>query len=107
MGRKYPNREKLRLYFCLPMPTQNKLEALRKREAEIRAKIAEEETKRRKREEKDETRLKLLVGSAVLADVEKTPETKAAVVAVIDRGIGNPKDREFLKAKGWLSTEGG
>jgi len=81
---------------------EDKLEALRKRQEEIRAKIAEEETKRRKREEKEETRLKLLVGSAVLADIEKSPETKAALLAVVERGITAPKDREFLKSKGWL-----
>ena len=81
---------------------ENKLETLRKRQEEIRAKIAEEETKRRKREEKEETRLKLLVGSAVLADIEKTPETKAALLPVVDRAITAPKDRDFLKSKGWL-----
>jgi len=84
------------------MPGTDKIEALRKREAEIRAKIAEEETKRRKREEKDQTRIKLLIGGAFLADVEKTPDTRAGLLAVVDRGIVNPKDREFLKSKGWL-----
>jgi hypothetical protein len=77
------------------MPTQDKLEALRKRQEEIRAKIAEEETKRRKREEKDETRLKLLVGSAVVADAEKAPETKAALLAVVERGITARKTANF------------
>jgi large subunit ribosomal protein L7/L12 len=84
------------------MAETSKLDALRKRQEEIRAKIAEEESKRRKREEKEDTRLKLLVGSAVLADIEKTPETKAALLAVVERGITAPKDREFLKSKGWL-----
>lgn len=84
------------------MPGTDKIEALRKREAEIRAKIAEEETKRRKREEKDLTRIKLLIGGAFLADVEKTPDTRAGVLVVVDRGIVNSKDREFLKSKGWL-----
>ena len=84
------------------MPETDKIEALRKREAEIRAKIAEEETKRRKREEKDQSRIKLLVGGAFLADVEKNPDTRAGVVAVLDRAITNEKDRAFLKAQGWL-----
>jgi len=84
------------------MPGTDKIEALRKREAEIRAKIAEEETKRRKREEKDQTRIKLLIGGAFLADVEKTPDTRAGVLSVVERAIVNPKDREFLKSKGWL-----
>lgn len=84
------------------MAGNDKIEALRKREAEIRAKIAAEETKRRKREEKEESRVKLLVGGAFLADVEKNPDTRAGVVAVIDRAITNEKDRAFLKAQGWL-----
>jgi len=84
------------------MAGNDKIEALRKREAEIRAKIAAEETKRRKREEKEQSRVKLLVGGAFLADIEKTPDTRAGVVAVLDRAITNEKDRAFLKAQGWL-----
>ena len=84
------------------MAGNDKIEALRKREADIRAKIAAEETKRRKREEKDLNRVKLLVGGAFLADIEKTPDTRAGVVAVLDRAITNEKDRAFLKAQGWL-----
>jgi hypothetical protein len=84
------------------MPVNDKIEALRKREAEIRAKIAAEESKRRKRDEKELNRIKLLVGGAFLADVEKNPDTRAGVVAVLDRAIVAPKDRDFLKEKGWL-----
>jgi hypothetical protein len=80
----------------------NKLDLLRKREAEIRAKIAEEQTKQRKREEREATRLKMLVGSAFLAEIGKNPETKTSVVAVLERDIEQPNDRAFLKAKGWL-----
>jgi hypothetical protein len=80
----------------------SKLELLRKREGEIRAKIAEEQAKKRKREEKEETRLTILVGSAFLADVQKTPAIKTVVSEVLQRGIQQEKDREFLKAKGWL-----
>jgi hypothetical protein len=84
------------------MAGNDKIEALRKREAEIRAKIAAEETKRRKRDEKELNRIKLLVGGAFLADVEKNPDTRAGVVTVLERAIVAPKDRAFLKEKGWL-----
>lgn len=85
------------------MPTDDaKLEALRKREAEIKAKIADAEARRRKREEKETERLKTLIGAAVLADSEKNPETKTAVLAAVQRCIEAPKERDFLKAKGWL-----
>ena len=85
------------------METQtSKLELLRKREADIRAKIAEENDRQRKREQKEAARLTVLVGSAFLADVQKTPAIKTVVSEVLQRGIQQEKDREFLKAKGWL-----
>ena len=80
----------------------DRIDALRKREAEIRAKIADEEKKRRVRSEKDLNKVKLLMGTAFLSDIEAHPETRAGVVAVMDRGITAPKDRDFLKSKGWL-----
>jgi hypothetical protein len=65
------------------MPGADRIEALRKREAEIRAKIAVEESKRRKRDEKDRERVRLLVGGALLVDAEKNPEARAVVLAVL------------------------
>jgi len=84
------------------MATKDKLEALRKREAEIKARIAEAEAKEKAQSRKEDTRVKVLVGAAFLADIEKNPETRSLVLSVVDRAIVNPKDREFLKSKGWL-----
>ena len=85
------------------MVTKNeRLEALRKRANEIKAKIAAVEAMDKGRQRKDENRVKILVGAGVIADTEKHPETRAGVVSVLDRAITAPKDREFLKAKGWL-----
>jgi hypothetical protein len=85
------------------MGTENsRLEALRKRAAQINAQIAEAEKKQKAKARKDETRLKVLVGAAFLADIAKNPDTDAAVRSVLKRGIVNPKDKEFLKSKGWL-----
>jgi hypothetical protein len=80
----------------------NKLEALQKQRDEIQAKIAEVEAKLKSKTRKEETRLKILVGAAFLNDVEHHPETRAAVLAVLERGISIDRDREFLKTKGWL-----
>ena len=85
------------------MATKNeRLEALRKRANEIKAKIAAVEAMDKGRQRKDENRVKILVGAGVIADTVKNPETRAGVVSVLDRAITAPKDREFLKAKGWL-----
>lgn len=84
------------------MATTGKLEALRKREANIKAQIAQLEASRKSRLRKEDTRLKVLVGAAILADVELHPETRAGVEAVLKRAISAPRDRDFLKAKGWL-----
>ena len=85
------------------MATENaKLAALRKREAELKAQIAEAEALEKAKRRKEDTRVKVLIGSAFVADTGKNPETRAGVVAVLERAIVAPKDREFLKSKGWL-----
>jgi hypothetical protein len=84
------------------MPTNGKLEALRQRQAALNAQIAELEAREKARRRKEDTRLKVLVGAAILADVELHPETRAGVQAILKRAITAPRDREFLKAKGWL-----
>ena len=85
------------------MATQNgKLEALRKREAEIKARIAEAEAVEKAKARKEDTRVKVLIGSAFVADTAKNPDTRAGVVTVLERAIVAPKDRAFLKEKGWL-----
>ncbi len=80
-----------------------KLETLRKREAEIRKRIAQEEQKGKAQERKDDTHEKVLIGAAFLADMKIHPETRAAVEAVLRRAILTPRNREFLKRRrGWL-----
>lgn len=79
-----------------------KVEALRQKKAALEARIAAEEAKEKSRNRKEDTRLKVLVGAAILADIAKNPETRAGVMAVLERAIVAPRDREFLKAKGWI-----
>jgi len=84
------------------MAVNPKLEALKKREAEIKARIAEAEAKEKTKRRKEDTRVKVIVGAGIIADTEKHPDTKPAIVAVLDRAIIATKDRAFLKSKGWL-----
>jgi len=82
--------------------SNGKLDALREQAEKLKAKIAELEAKDTAQKRKDETRLKVLIGAAFLADLKRNPETRATVLSVLERGIVAPKDREFLKALGWL-----
>ncbi len=78
------------------------LEALRARLAKTQAKIADIERREKAQSRKDDTRLKVLIGAAFLADTAKNPETRAGLTAILERAITTARDREFLKAKGWL-----
>jgi len=82
----------------------NKLETLEKQRARIQARIAEEEAKLKSKTRKEDTRLKILVGAAFLNDVEHHPETRAGVLAVLERGITIDRDREFPQDKGLASV---
>ena len=85
------------------MATENpKAAALRKRLEETKAQLAKIEAKDAAKRRKEDTRVKVIVGAGIITDTEKNPETRAGVVAVLERAIVNPKDREFLKSKGWL-----
>jgi hypothetical protein len=84
------------------MATNATLETLRKRHAQLAARIAEAEASQKARVRKEDTRLKVLVGAAILADISLHPEARAGIKAVLQRAITAARDREFLKAKGWL-----
>jgi hypothetical protein len=80
-----------------------KVDALRQRKARLEAQIAAIEAAEGAKKRKEDTRLKVLVGAAILADVELHPETRAGIEAVLKRAISAPRDRDFLKAKGWVN----
>ena len=81
---------------------KTKLEALKEKQAKIHARIAEIEARGKAENRKRDTRLKVLVGAACLADAAIHGDTKATVRAVLERAVKAPRDREFLKAAGWL-----
>jgi protein subunit release factor A len=64
--------------------------------------IADFEQKHAEQNRKDDTRIKVIVGAAVLSDAGLKPETRAAVIVLLGRAVKAPRDREFLKTKGWL-----
>ena len=77
------------------------LEALKQREAQLKAKIAKIEARKVSKERKEDTRLKVLVGAALLADAKLHTATENFLRAVLPRAVVAPRDRDFLKAKGW------
>lgn len=82
-----------------------RLEDLKKREAELKAKIATIEARKATEARKEDTRLKVVVGAALLADAEIHPDTVFFLRSVLPRAVTAPRDRDFLQAKGWLLGE--
>jgi uncharacterized protein (DUF3084 family) len=82
--------------------TNPRLEALKKRQAQLEQKIAQEERKDQDSKRKRDSRVKLLVGVAVISHIERHPEKRAETMAILDRAITRPREREFLKEEGWL-----
>jgi hypothetical protein len=88
----------------------DRLEALKKRQSEIAAQIKALEQKDNAAKRKAETRLKVLIGAAVLSDIGKTISENAEVgekqkkelKALLNRAIERKQDREFIKTTGWL-----
>ena len=79
-----------------------KLDTLLKRKAQLEARIAEEQAKQKKLSRKDDTRLKIIVGAAMIANAELYPDTRPGIVEVLRKAVVAPRDREFLQSKGWL-----
>jgi len=82
--------------------TAKRLETLRTRQAQILARISKLENQEKSQARKDDTRLKILVGAGMLADAELHPQLQGQIRQVLSRSITAERDRDFLKAKGWL-----
>jgi hypothetical protein len=89
------------------MPTQEKIEALKKRKAEIEKQISAAEARLKAKERKEETHLKVLIGAAMIADSKVNPETIGLIETILNRAIKEKRDQDFLKAKGWFKNESG
>ena len=86
------------------MPTKEKLEALKKRKAQIEKQISEAETRLKAKERKEETRVKILIGAAMLADSIINSSTKTFIEDVLKRAITEKRNIEFLQEKGWMGN---
>jgi len=82
-----------------------KMEELKQRKAKIDQQIAALQKRQAAQERKEDTRLKVLIGAAMLADAKLNPSTAAFVQEIVQRAITASRDREFLQNKGWLKDE--
>lgn len=74
-----------------------KIEELEAAKAKIAARIKVEKNKLRKKNRKDETRRKILVGAVVLSHMQHNDEFAEAIMELLGKYTLRPADREFLK----------
>ena len=87
--------------------SSDKVDALRKRANEIKAALEAVQAKQRQQEKTDDRRTKMLIGTAMVADVdaaekEQRSQRKALIAEVLARNTVSEAARGFLKVKGWL-----
>lgn len=87
------------------MGTKEKMEELKRRKAQLDQQIAALKSREAAQARKEDTRLKVLIGAAMLADSKINPETAAFVKEIVQRAITEKRDREFLKSKDWLPED--
>jgi len=82
--------------------SNERIEALRKREQAIKAAIAAEQVRRQKRREKDDGRLFSIVGAALVQNAAQSPDFRLMLKQVLQSAALRESDRAFLAGKGWL-----
>lgn len=79
-----------------------KLEALRKREAALKAAIAAEQVRQQKQREKSDARLFSIVGAALVAYGTESHDFKTMLRQVLASAVTDERSRQFLGSRGWL-----
>jgi hypothetical protein len=79
-----------------------RLDVLKKREADIRAKIAQERVRQQKREEKQQERLRFILGSAALAHASRHPEFAAELRKILQAATLTDGEAKLLRETRWL-----
>ena len=79
-----------------------RIEALKEKERQIRAAIAAETVKRKKREFREFERLKNIIGGALLANATEDPVFSAHLKERLQKAVVTESERGFLRGKGWL-----
>lgn len=82
--------------------TNNRIDALRRREAALKAAIAAEKVRQQKRKEKDDARVFAVVGEALTRYAEQSPDFRLMLKQVLQSADLRDTDRAFLAGKGWV-----
>lgn len=86
----------------LVMVKPERIEALKQKKAKIEKELAAIEARERAKARKEETRLKILIGGGIMADAKIHPQIIEIVQEILTRATTAERDRELLKANGWL-----
>jgi hypothetical protein len=81
---------------------KGRIDALRERERQIRAAIAAETVKRKKREFKEFERLKNIIGGALLASAAEDTAFAQHLRERLGKCAVVESEKNFLRSKGWL-----
>ncbi len=73
-----------------------KLAELEARKKALEAQMQAIQVRQKERLHKADSRRKVLVGAAVLAEAEKNPAAKQRLMALLDRYLSRPVDREVF-----------
>lgn len=81
---------------------KDRLAELHRREAALKAAIAEEKVRQQKRKEKMDARVFAIVGEALARQAERSPDFRLMLQQVLQSAELRDTDRAFLAANGWL-----
>jgi len=79
-----------------------RIAALKEKEKQIRAAIAAETVKRKRREFKEFERLKSVIGGALLATAAEDPAFAVHLKERLQKAALVESETNFLRSKGWL-----
>jgi hypothetical protein len=82
----------------------DKLAALRQKKLLIINAIQKEERRAFTKKRKEETRLRVLLGVSILADLPHHPEIHEPIKKIVARGKWTKNEADFFKKHGWLDA---
>lgn len=82
--------------------SNERIDALLRREAAIKAAIAAEKVREQKRKERSDARVFAIVGEALTRYAERSPDFRLMLRQVLQSAELRDTDRAFLAGNGWL-----